>query len=146
MEIRSKNCLTAQTETISLHDEAIAVNTVIKCTLLKKQILLRMNLLLMIRLTIKDLRMPITMIHIRKLICPIFRKKKRPMSWIKSRNWRTKRMKKKLWMWVTWLKHKMTVTAAVKSFCSTTNCTSMCTTGAMAENWSNRSSIRQFRS
>ncbi len=40
----------------------------------------------------------------------------------------------------------MTITAAVKSFCSTTNCTSMCTTDAMMRNWLNRSSIRQFKS
>jgi len=62
------------------------MNIIIKYTLLKKQILLRMNLLLMIRLTIKNLRTSITMIHIRKLICLIFRKKKRSMSQIKSKN------------------------------------------------------------
>jgi len=62
------------------------MNTATEHTLLKKQILLRIDLLLMIRLTIKNLRMSITMIHIRKLIYSIFRKKKRSMSWIKSKN------------------------------------------------------------
>ncbi len=36
----------------------------------------------------------------------------------------------------------MTAAAAVKSFCSTTNCISMCMIGATAENWLNRSLIR----
>jgi len=56
------------------------MNTAIKHTSLKKQILLRIDLLSMIRLTIKNLRMSITMIHIRKSIYSIFRKKKRSMS------------------------------------------------------------------
>ena len=62
------------------------MNTVTECTSLKKWILLRMNLLSMIRLTIKNLRMSITMIHIKKSIYSIFRKKKRSMSQIKSKN------------------------------------------------------------
>jgi len=56
------------------------VNTVIKYTSFKKQIFLRTDLLLMIRLTIKNLRMSIIIIYIRKLIYSIFRKKKRSMS------------------------------------------------------------------